>query len=410
MQNVLPIDWGIAKLGEVCDLFIDGNWIESKDQSESGIRLIQTGNIGLGEFIDKDSKKFITEETFQKFNCTEVFPGDILISRLPDPVGRSCIVPDLGYKCITAVDCTIVRVNKALISKHYLSFALNSSIILSRINKYLTGTTRARISRTNLEKIIIPLPPLPTQHKIVEILEEADNLRKLRQQADEKMKDLIPSLFVQIFGDPATNPKGWEVKTIGDIAAKEKFSIRMGPFGSQLKKHELVDEGFKVLWIENIVNNKFEWKGNKCITSKKYEQLKGFQVRPGDILTTTMGTIGRSCVVPNNIGKAIISSHLLKITLDPKIANPEFVAEYIRLPFAEQYFQKSSQGIVMQGLNTTIIKSLPIYFPPVSLQQEFAKLVEEIEAEKARQTESRRKVDELFSSLMQRAFTGELAA
>jgi len=267
-----------------------------------------------------------------------------------------------------------------------------------------------RVQDRFLKSLKIPLPPLPTQHKIVDILEKAENLRKLRQQADEKMKDLIPSLFIKMFGDPAINPKEWNTKTIKDIASKEKFSIRMGPFGSQLKKHELVDEGVKVLWIENIVNNKFEWKDNKCITLEKYWQLKGFRVRPGDILTTTMGTIGKACVVPENIGKAIISSHLLKITLNSKLANPIFVAEYIRQPFAEKYFHKSSHGIVMKGLNTTIIKSLPIYLPPLPLQQEFAKLVEDIEAEKVRQAESKKKLDELFQSLMQRAFTGELVA
>ncbi len=289
---------------------------------------------------------------------------------------------------------------------YYLYFTLKQ--FKERLINLGSGATFKEISRKSVEDFPIPLPPLPTQHKIVEILEEADNLRKLRQQADEKMKNLIPSLFVQMFGDPATNPKGWEVKKLGEMVSKEKFSIRMGPFGSQLKKHELVDKGIKVLWIENIVNNKFEWKNNKCITDEKYQQLKGFRVKPKDILTTTMGTIGKSCIVPDNIGKAIISSHLLKITLDLTIANPEFITEYIRLPFSAHYFNRSSHGVVMQGLNTTIIKNLPIYLPSLPLQQEFAERVEEIEAEKARQAQSKSKLDELFNSLMQRAFRGEL--
>ena len=88
---------GGMKLGKLCTLFTDGDWIESKDQSDSGIRLIQTGNIGNGEFLYKNDKaKYISVDTFKRLNCKEVFPNDILVSRLPEPVGRGCIIPDIG--------------------------------------------------------------------------------------------------------------------------------------------------------------------------------------------------------------------------------------------------------------------------------------------------------------------------
>ena len=99
------------KLKDVCTIFTDGDWIESKDQSNEGIRLLQTGNIGEGIYLEKELRaKYISEETFDRLKCTEVFPGDILVSRLPEPVGRACIVPDKKERMITAVDCTICRV------------------------------------------------------------------------------------------------------------------------------------------------------------------------------------------------------------------------------------------------------------------------------------------------------------
>ena len=102
----------MATIKSVSNFVGDGNWIESKDQSTSGIRLIQTGNIGVGTYLDKVNRaKYISEQTFSQLNCTEVLPGDILISRLPDPVGRACVVPDRMGKAITAVDCTIIRLN-----------------------------------------------------------------------------------------------------------------------------------------------------------------------------------------------------------------------------------------------------------------------------------------------------------
>lgn len=201
-----------------------------------------------------------------------------------------------------------------------------------------------------------------------------------------------------------TLPKGWKISKLGKIASKEKYSIRMGPFGSQLKKHELINEGIKVLWIENIVSNRFEWKENKCITAEKYQQLNGFKVKPGDILTTTMGTIGKSCVVPNNIGKAIISSHLLKISLDLSIANPEFVAAFIRSPYASHYFNVSSHGIVMKGLNTTIIKNLQIPLPPLATQHKIVEILEEADNLRKLRQQADEKMQDLIPSLFVQMF------
>ena len=109
------------KLKECCTLFTDGNWIETKDQSDLGIRLIQTGNVGKGMFLEKEARaKYISEDTFEALKCTEIYPGDILISRLPDPVGRACIIPERKERMITAVDCSILRVNDDIVNRRYL--------------------------------------------------------------------------------------------------------------------------------------------------------------------------------------------------------------------------------------------------------------------------------------------------
>src|SRR5688500_5516436 len=106
-------DWRRVQLADTCEVFTDGDWVESKDQAPSGIRLIQTGNVGEGKFKDRAEKaRFIDSPTFKRLNCTEIFPGDCLISRLPDPVGRACLVQDTGERMITAVDCTVVRFRK----------------------------------------------------------------------------------------------------------------------------------------------------------------------------------------------------------------------------------------------------------------------------------------------------------
>lgn len=169
----IPPSWKWTTIKNIVNYIGDGDWIESKDQSDKGIRLIQTGNIGFGTFKDKEGKyHYISENTFSSFGCNEIFEGDILISRLPEPVGRACILPKLPERTITAVDCTIIRLNEELISKELFVYYTISNKYLELIKENCTGTTRLRISRSNLEKIFIPIPPLNEQKRILNRIKE----------------------------------------------------------------------------------------------------------------------------------------------------------------------------------------------------------------------------------------------
>lgn len=166
--------WPTSPLSELAETFSDGDWIESNDQSPSGIRLLQTGNVGEGEFKDRVEKaRYIGAETFALLNCTEVIAGDILVSRLPDPVGRACIVPDLETRMITAVDCSIIRLDERRIIPSFFVYFTQSETYLSAVAALCTGTTRSRISRSALGRIEVPLPPLDKQKRIVSVLDQA---------------------------------------------------------------------------------------------------------------------------------------------------------------------------------------------------------------------------------------------
>ena len=151
-------DWEQRKLEQLCAVFTDGDWIEAKDQSNAGVRLIQTGNIGVTQYLDKPTNaKWISEDTFNCLKCEEVFEGDILISRLPEPAGRACIMPNLDTKMITAVDCTIVRTLPEVNSTYLVQY-FSTERYFKEINACLAGGTRQRISRGDLAEFEIPLP------------------------------------------------------------------------------------------------------------------------------------------------------------------------------------------------------------------------------------------------------------
>ena len=183
------------KLSSLCSTFVDGDWIESKDQSELGIRLIQTGNVGNGFFKDKEDKsRYISEETFDNLHCTEIYPGDILVSRLPDPIGRACIIPQGLGRTITAVDCTIICLKDIILPDYFIAYTMTPSYA-AQINEVTTGTTRRRVSRANLGNILIPCPSIAKQQQFVAIVNQADKskfeLRKSIAAIDQVIKSLI---------------------------------------------------------------------------------------------------------------------------------------------------------------------------------------------------------------------------
>ena len=211
------------QLSELSTVFTDGDWIEKKDQSLDGIRLIQTGNVGTGQFKNRQDKaRFISPQTFEKLKCTEIVSGDCLISRLPDPVGRACLIPeDLTERMITAVDCSIVRFNKDLIIPKFFIYYSQSRSYLAAVEIFCTGATRKRISRKNLGKIKIPLTSLLEQERIVAVLDEAFEAIDMAIANTEKnlsnTEELFQSILDQQFKKSDTRPASWSYKIIEEV-------------------------------------------------------------------------------------------------------------------------------------------------------------------------------------------------
>ena len=219
--------WEQRKLSTLCDKFTDGDWIEAKDQSNSGVRLIQTGNVGVAEYLDKpNNKKWVSNDTFETLHCEEVFEGDILISRLPEPAGRACIVPKLGSKMITAVDCTIVRVSKKTSNKFLIQY-LSSKRYFNEVNTCLAGGTRQRISRSNLASFDVPIPNKKSEQEIIgSFFANLDNLITLHLRKLEKLQNIKKSCLENMFPTESSKiPKirfngfadAWEQRKLGEV-------------------------------------------------------------------------------------------------------------------------------------------------------------------------------------------------
>lgn len=201
----------LKRLADGGGLFCDGDWIEAPYITDAGIRLIQTGNIGVGEYREQGFR-YVSDETFRELNCTEVVPGDVLICRLADPVGRSCLAPRLESKMITAVDVAILRVAPSVADPRFVNYYCSSAPYLDLVDSIARGGTRQRISREQLGSVPIPLPALHEQHAIANFLDaetaRIDALIKKKQQ----MIDVLEERRVVVTTFAVTNPTWRRVK------------------------------------------------------------------------------------------------------------------------------------------------------------------------------------------------------
>ena len=171
----LPDGWTLATISELIGrggIFVDGDWVESKDQDPSGdVRLIQLADVGDGVYLDKSSR-FLTAKKSRELNCTYLASGDVLIARMPDPLGRACIYPGDPKTSVTAVDVCIVRTGEYGPDHHWLAWFVNSPDFRDNVALLQSGSTRKRISRRNLATIALPIPPFPEQRRIVAEIEK----------------------------------------------------------------------------------------------------------------------------------------------------------------------------------------------------------------------------------------------
>ena len=223
-------------------------------------------------------------------------------------------------------------------------------------------------------------------------------------QTLDLIDSLTESIFLDMFGAPDPS---WPTATIESLALKDRHAIRTGPFGSQLLHSEFVDGGVAVLGIDNAVQDRFAWGRPRFITEEKFEQLRRYQVKPGDVLVTIMATCGRVAVVPDDIPRAINTKHLCCITLDRSKCSPWYLWAAFRFHSGLRgQLGGTARGAVMPGLNMGLIKNANVTLPPVEIQTEFVRALGGVEAASGLATKHASQLGELFASLQHRVFGG----
>lgn len=190
----IPQGWEVKRLDEVCRSIQDGDWIETKDQGGEDYRLLQISNVGVGEFVETGNYRYVTQETFSRLRCNEIVPGDLLVARMPTPIGRGWLVTKMPWRMITAVDVAIIRAEISRLHPHFLVHAWNETSNLKRIAAQASGTTRLRITRRELAAMEFVIPPVAVQEKFAEVAQPQSALIETLQvqiQNLRRTRDLL---------------------------------------------------------------------------------------------------------------------------------------------------------------------------------------------------------------------------
>jgi type I restriction enzyme, S subunit len=399
----------LATLGSIlasAEVFTDGDWVESKDQDPKGdVRLIQLADVGVGTFIDK-SDRSVTSTTAQRLHCTFLKPGDVLVARMPDPIGRACLFPRLDQPCITVVDVCVIRPNPHEVDAAWLVHVLNAPASRHQVLAMASGTTRSRISRKNLEKIRIPLPSLPEQQRVADVLDRVEALRAKRRAAIARLDALTQSIFLDMFGDPIANPKGWpEGRHLGDVA-----DIVSGITKGR-KLNGAATREVPYLAVVNVQDRRLDLRMVKTIEATEAE-VERYRLLEGDLVLTEGGDpdkLGRGALWAEEIPECIHQNHIFRVRLVDADLTPVYLNWLVGSQRGKRYFLKSAkQTTGIATINQQQLRAFPLLIPPLSLQNEFAAAMDRLAVLREQMKASLQSFDRCFASLQHRAFRGEL--
>jgi type I restriction enzyme S subunit len=263
-----------------------------------------------------------------------------------------------------------------------------------------TGSTFKQISRSDIVNFEIPLPPLDEQRRIAAILDKAEAIRRKRQESIRLTEEFLRSTFLEMFGDPVTNPKGWDSVKLEHICSKITDGTHKTP--------SYVESGVTFISAKNIKKYRLDWNDVKYITREEHEFLTNrCKAEFGDILLSKSGSIGAAAKVRVNFEFSLFESLALIKYIRNKV-NGDYLQHYLNSDHMKRRYVSDTKGLAIRHLHLNEIRNIDVLLPPINLQNQFTEIIDTVESTSTKQVSTNSILNELFESLTHRAFHGEL--
>jgi type I restriction enzyme S subunit len=369
MSAPLPKGWTLATLSNLISsggLFTDGDWVESKDQDPAGeVRLIQLADVGDGAFRNRSSR-FLRPDQAERLGCTFLQEGDVLVARMPDPLGRACIYPGSKLPAVTAVDVCIIRPSNDEIDNRWLMWFLNAPQFRREVSARQTGTTRKRISRSNLAALPLPVPTFAEQNHIVAAIEEHFSHLEAGLAGLERAKRKLHGLrmsALQAALEPSARDRNWPQFRLADVA-----EVQLGRQRSP--KNHTGPNMLPYLRAANVT-----WAGVDLSDVKTMNfspsELHTFRLEPGDLLLAeasgSASEVGKPAIWRGEMENCCFQNTLLRVRSKGPL--PEFLLLVFRHAALTGRFGSAARGVGIHHLGAHALSDWLVHIPPPNEQQ-----------------------------------------
>ena len=340
----------------------ENKWISIADLTKSGKYISET-------------KEWLSESAVVESGI-KVIPADTVVMSFKLSIGKTAITSENMYS------------NEAIMAfhdKHVIDVLPEYIYYMFKYKNWDEGSNKAVMGKTlnkaTLSEVEIEICSIEEQRAIIDVLDKMMSVIEDREKELSLLEDIIRARFVEMFGDPIQNPKGWDTSLIENLVANEKNALKAGPFGSALKKEYYVESGYKIYGQEQVISGDHTI-GNYYIDKERYKTLENCAVQAGDVLISLVDTYGKLLIIPDEFEPGIINPRLMKITFDKNKVNPLYFKFFFQSESLKRVLSENTHGGTMDILNLGIVRKISIPLPPLKLQNKFVSFVEQVDKSK----------------------------
>lgn len=391
--------WKTVKLSEVCEIQRGGSPRPIEHfitEADNGINWIKIGDVAEGAKYITSTKEKIRPEGAVRSRA--VGEGDFLLSNSMS-FGRPYILKTSG--CIHD-GWLVLRYDKAKLTEDYLYHVLSSGFVYAQFEKLAVGAVVKNLNSEVVKQVTIPLPPLPEQRRIAAILDQADALRAKRREALAQLDSLTQSIFIEMFGDPALNPRKFPVRQLSELV-ETGDTINYGV----VQPGDDVEDGIPLVRVGDLMGGRVQHKSLKRIEPSIENAYKRSRLIGDEILVSCVGSIGVVALTTERENGFNIARAVARIRLSAATSRI-FMAAQLGTKSIQRYFNQEQRTVSQPTLNIKQLAETKVICPPLDAQRQFEMRIEALDALAVNAQSSSQELDALFASLQHRAFRGEL--
>ena len=368
-----------VKIPEVL-FFQEGPGVRNTQYTTEGVKLLNVANLVDGKVDLSTTDRYISAEEangrYQHFLCDA---GDFIVAS--SGIKVEYIDKKMGFidesmlpLCMNTSTIRFKALDEKQLRIRYFMYYLKSRHFKGQLFKQITGSAQLNYGPSHLKKMIMPLIALNKQDEIIYSLDKIQNIIEMCKREIVKLDELIKARFVELFGDPVSNQRGYEKVGLSELA-----DIKIGPFGSLLHKEDYIEGGHPLLNPSHIIDGKVVPDNKLSISDEKYKELAAYQLHVGDVVMGRRGEMGRCAVVPDEGYLCGTGSLMIRTKGD---VTADYIQKVISFPSYKKTIEDMAVGQTMLNLNVPIVSSFQVIKPPIEVQNRYYAFIEQVDKSK----------------------------